>query len=534
MDVPGWRRVRGAAGDVPAVTDALPLPIGVTIGRKYKILRVLGRGGMGAVYLAENLDLGRRVAIKVLHARIGRDPAAVQRFRQEARASAAVGHPGVIDVLDLGETDAGEPFIVMERLEGETLAARLDRRGSLPVAEAVAVLVEALDAIAAAHGCGVIHRDLKPENLFLLWKPRWGVKVLDFGLSRMLEREDLRITASNTVMGSVLYMPPEQARDARAAGVPADLYALGAVLYHALGGRPPFVGDTYAEVLSRVLTDEPVAIDRLCPGLPAELAALVMALLVKEPTARPASAGEVRDALRALVPEAAPPAPPSPDAGSLDETLPPAAALDETLPPTAALDETLPPTAALDETLPSANIAPPVARAAPSPAAAPAALGPPAEDRPAVAAPVATAPGAAAAPAALGAIGRRRRLLAGGGLLTAAALVSWLWLWPSRAAVDRGSSAREAGAAAIDAPLRLTAPGLEDAAAASDRAVDAPLADARGVDAGASLGRDAGASPRRQDAGRVSPAEHPTDAASVGSLPDAYVPLEITPIPPAP
>ena len=321
------------------MTDAYSLPIGSTLAGKYKILRVLGAGGMGSVYLAENIAIGRQVAIKVLHAKLGEDPSVRTRFRQEARTSALIGHPGIVDVLDLGETERGEAFIVMERLDGQTLGARLKQRGRLSVEEAVAVITEALDAIGAAHAKGIIHRDLKPDNLFLVWTPKWCVKILDFGISKFLNSDDVRLTASNTLMGSVLYMPPEQARDARVAGPTADLYALGATLYHALGGTPPFLGENYTEVLSRVISDHPQPLDRLRNDLPATLVELVAKLLAKKPADRPQSAAEVKAALLATVERIVPPEPPKIAPDALLDTRP-AGSADAALAATGALGET--------------------------------------------------------------------------------------------------------------------------------------------------------------------------------------------------
>ncbi len=280
---------------------------------------------MGTVFLAENLDIGRPVALKVLHAGISRDPAMMARFRQEARASAAVDHPGVVSVLDLGQADDGSAFIVMERLEGETLGSRLEARGKLEPAEVLPVVIELLDAMAAAHHKGVIHRDLKPDNVFVTSRPRWGVKVLDFGISRVAT-EDLQLTASGTVMGTLLYMAPEQARDARAAGPAADLYAIGGILHHALVGRPPFTGGSYTEVLSALLTAPAAPIAGQVHGLPPALCTLVDRLLEKEPGDRPRSASYVRDALRAILAGEPVPAEATPSAVELDATMAPGAA----------------------------------------------------------------------------------------------------------------------------------------------------------------------------------------------------------------
>jgi serine/threonine-protein kinase len=347
------------------VTDDFTLELGSTLAGKYKILRVLGAGGMGAVYLAENTAIARQVAIKVLHARMGRDAATLKRFRQEARATATIGHPGVVDVLDMGETAAGEAFIVMEKLEGQTMGARLKQRHRLSVDETIAIVSEALAAIGAAHDKGIVHRDLKPDNLFLVWHPKWCVKILDFGISRVIDAEEIRLTASNTVMGSVLYMPPEQARDARVAGPPADLYALGAVMYHALTGRPPFGGESYSEVLSRVLTDAPEPITALRPELPTALAELVMALLAKAPTERPGPAREIRERLLAMVEHVEPPAEPAPPPDALGATFSPADAMaataDVSATPLGATAESSPPhVAALGATAAESAVARPV------------------------------------------------------------------------------------------------------------------------------------------------------------------------------
>jgi eukaryotic-like serine/threonine-protein kinase len=464
------------------VTDALTLGLGSTLAGKYKILRVLGAGGMGAVYLAENLAIGRQVAIKVLHARMGRDPATLQRFRQEARATATIGHPGVVDVLDMGETSAGEAFIVMEKLEGQTMGARLKQRHRLSVDETISIVSEALDAIAAAHDKGIVHRDLKPDNLFLVWHPKWSVKILDFGISRFIDSDEIRITASNTVMGSVLYMPPEQAKDARSAGPPADLYALGAVMYHALTGRPPFGGESYSEVLSRVLTDAPAPIDASRPELPPALAKLVMALLAKPPADRPGPARAIRDQLRGMVEHVEVPAEPPPPADALGATMQPGDALA------------------------------PTNDAAPLAATAEASLAPVA---PTAARPLGATTGVAAGEVSLEAAPRRRRS----------------WLVPI--------SALAVGALAVTAYVttrRTTPAAVVDASAPRTDATpsEAPPVDAPGfeifadapVDA-AQPRPDAARPQRRPDAGTAV-----IDAARPAVKPDAYEPLQLQNVPP--
>jgi len=324
---------------------------------KYRLERLLGHGGMGMVYAAENTDIGRKVALKVLHAALAKDPQLVARFRQEARASAAIGHPGIVDVLDFGTTPDGAAFIVMERLEGETLGARLDRDGFLPVGDAVVLMDQVLDALAAAHAKGIVHRDLKPDNVFLVERPARAVKLLDFGISKLVTTEDVRLTRTGLVMGTPLYMSPEQARGMKQLTPTSDVYSMGAVFHHLLGGQPPFTGDSYNEVLAKVLTYPVQPLGELRPGLPPALVELCETWLAKRAESRPASAREAREALRRAAAEAGlelggqlPPAPPvraasapRPQVDPLAETrvsrpdaAPPAATPPEVTPPAAA------------------------------------------------------------------------------------------------------------------------------------------------------------------------------------------------------
>jgi serine/threonine-protein kinase len=265
------------------------MEIGELLDGKYLIERILGKGGMGAVYLAENVQIGRKVAIKVLHADLAVDDQLVARFRMEARAAAAIGHPGIVDVLDMGRSDGAE-FIVMERLEGETLAQRIRARGALPAEEAIPIVIEALDALAAAHDKGIIHRDLKPDNLFLVERPARVVKILDFGISKFQDAGDMLLTTTGAVMGTPLYMSPEQARGAKDVTHLADLYAMGAILYEALSGRPPFTGSTYNEVIANVLMEPHPSLATTLPRMSADLSGVVDALLAKSPADRPQQA----------------------------------------------------------------------------------------------------------------------------------------------------------------------------------------------------------------------------------------------------
>lgn len=295
------------------MAEAPGLAVGALLDGKYRIERVLGRGGMGAVYLAENVVVGRKVAVKLLHHDLLDDPQTLVRFRLEARAAAAVGHPGIVDVFDLGSADDGSEYIVMEALEGETLGARIERRGRLPAEELLPIMCSVLDALAAAHDKGIVHRDLKPENVFLVSAPVPGTRILDFGISKFRDTEELRLTSTGAAMGTPLYMSPEQARGAREVGPATDLYAIGGILYKGLTGEPPIFGSSYSEVLSKLLMDPPRPILEVLPTLDPALGAVVDRLLAKKPGDRPESAVALRATLLSLSdsaatrPELAPP-----------------------------------------------------------------------------------------------------------------------------------------------------------------------------------------------------------------------------------
>jgi serine/threonine-protein kinase len=261
--------------------------VGTTLAGKYRIEKVLGQGGMGDVYLAENLQIGRKVAIKVLHADLAADEGALLRFRQEARASAAIRHPGIIDVLDMGQTEDGSQFIVEEFLEGEPLSSCFRLSGPMPPLRILPLICDVLDALAAAHDKGIVHRDLKPDNLFLVEQPVPGVKILDFGISKFQGADNLVATRTGAVMGTPLYMSPEQARGAKEITHLTDIYAMGAILYEGLTGRPPFVGETYNEIIANVLLEPHQPIAQIRTDLSPELCAVVDAMLAKDPAARP-------------------------------------------------------------------------------------------------------------------------------------------------------------------------------------------------------------------------------------------------------
>ncbi len=255
----------------------------------YRVLRVLGRGGMGAIYLATDEKLGREVALKVMLPEAAAVPTARERFLREARAAAGIEHDNVVAIHHVGE-ESGVPFIVMPLLKGETLADRLERDGHLTAAEATRVGREAALGLAAAHARGLVHRDVKPANIWL--EAGTGrVKVLDFGLARPDDSGRLHLTQSGTVMGTPAYMAPEQA-----AGDPvdhrADLFSLGCVLYEASTGRRAFAGTTVMAVLTKIATHTPPPAATLAE-VPLALSDLIARLLAKRPAGRPQTAAGV-------------------------------------------------------------------------------------------------------------------------------------------------------------------------------------------------------------------------------------------------
>ncbi|WP_428267401.1 protein kinase domain-containing protein [Haliangium sp.] len=283
--------------------------VGKVIGQ-YCIKAEIGRGGMGMVYLAEHQLLGSMVAIKLLLPNYCREPAMVTRFFNEARAAAAVKHPGTVDVYDYGTRPDGSAYIVMEYLEGETLSALLRRQRVLSVPLAVTVARQTAAALAAVHARGVIHRDLKPDNIFLVpdAESRSGVRVklLDFGIAK-LTGLDLDAgtggpsqTRTGMLLGTPMYMAPEQCRGAGRVDARADLYSLGCILFRMLCGQAPFSGDGSGDILAAHILLPPPPPRSLAPALPPTLEGLILALLEKQPERRPARAEDVVQALRAF------------------------------------------------------------------------------------------------------------------------------------------------------------------------------------------------------------------------------------------
>ena len=280
--------------------------IGQTVGN-YTVRALIGQGGMGSVYLAEHIAIGRQVAIKVLLPEMSNDPKLVARFFNEARAATAVRHPGIVEIFDSGMTPDGAAFIVMELLAGETLSARRRKTGRVDPRTAMAIVRQIASALAAAHDAGIVHRDLKPDNVFLVPDPEGDrVKVLDFGIAKLQNnQDDLSRTRTGAVMGTPTYMSPEQCRGGSHIDARADLYALGCVAYELLTGQTPFTATGAGDQIAHHLYFVPQTLRQLDSGLPESIDRLVMWLLQKEPAQRPVNARILIDAIDALGLEAA-------------------------------------------------------------------------------------------------------------------------------------------------------------------------------------------------------------------------------------
>ncbi|MBW2453311.1 MAG: serine/threonine protein kinase [Deltaproteobacteria bacterium] len=285
----------------------MTLDIGDVIDDKYEITGLLGEGGMGTVFLGLHRKIHRRVAIKVLKAGIAADENMVRRFEREAQAAGRIGSKHIVEVLDVGQIAAGERYMILEFLDGETLSTRIKRLQTMGPADIFPIVIQLLKGVASAHAAGIVHRDLKPANVFLVPLDDDGgdfVKVLDFGVSKFHFLEGDGVTTTGTIVGTPHYMAPEQTRDAASVDRRCDVYSVGAILYRALSGRTPFLAKTLHELVAKLIADEPARLATIVPGLDPTAAAIVHQALARAPEDRFQSAEHFIEALRAWLEDA--------------------------------------------------------------------------------------------------------------------------------------------------------------------------------------------------------------------------------------
>jgi serine/threonine-protein kinase len=265
--------------------DAL---VGTVLEGAYRITRLIGEGGMGAVYEAVQLRLAKRVAVKLMARHLAADQKALARFHREAEITSRLGHPHLVAVVDYGQAESGEPYLVMEYLEGEDLDHRLRRVGRLPIDTVVRIVKQVASALSAAHGQGIVHRDLKPGNIFLVQIPGEPdfVKVLDFGISKMMAART-RLTNASSAVGTPIYMSPEQATGlVEEVDHHVDQWALACIAWEMLLGHPPFVADDVTALLYQIIKMDPHPLSPRVPGLPPAAEGELRQALAKRPADR--------------------------------------------------------------------------------------------------------------------------------------------------------------------------------------------------------------------------------------------------------
>ena len=318
--------------NTPGLGVGEPSLAGRRIG-KYEVVRLVGRGGMGTVYEARSVAIGKRVAMKFISAGAARDPEGAARFQREAEAASAVESAHIVEIFDSGTSDEGQPYIVMELLRGEDLGHRIKRCGRLEIAEAVHVVAQLLRGLHRAHEAGIVHRDLKPDNVFLVdrdddlghegsaaARSTGFVKILDFGISKVRKTGTTPVdtlTSKGTVLGTPFYMAPEQAQALPDIDGRADLWSVGAILFECLTGRPPHSGATYEQVIVSICMNDAEDVRAYNPVVPEALASVLAQALARDREARFASARDFLEALKATSAElaGARASGPSPDSG---------------------------------------------------------------------------------------------------------------------------------------------------------------------------------------------------------------------------
>ena len=279
----------------------MQLTLGQIYADKYRIVRLLGEGAMGAVYEAENTRIRRRVAIKLLHPQLAQKADTLRRFEREAQAAGRIGSQHIVEVLDFGELADGAHFMVLEYLDGTTLDQRIRSRGRLTPEEATPIVCQLLEGLGAAHKAEIIHRDLKPANIYLC--PRSSgvdfVKILDFGVSKFnVLNDEMSMTSTGAVLGTPYYMSPEQAKGSRQIDPRSDLYAVGVILYECITGQVPFSAETFNELIFRIVLESPPPVESFVPNLDPAFTAIIHKAMAREPGARFQTAEEFQGILQ--------------------------------------------------------------------------------------------------------------------------------------------------------------------------------------------------------------------------------------------
>jgi serine/threonine-protein kinase len=294
---------RSEGGTEDAVETRDDELVGRAIG-KYTLSRVIGKGGMGVVYEAQNTSIGKRVAIKLVSEELAKNKDAVRRFQREAQAASAVESAHIVDIFDAGVADDGVPFLVMELLRGEDLGHRIRRLGRLEIPDALHVTVQILRGLSRAHAAGIVHRDLKPDNIFLVDRDDDDsfVKILDFGISKVARTGETPVqtlTKQGTVLGTPFYMSPEQAQGLPDTDGRADLWSVGAILYECLTGRAPHTGGSYEQVIVNICAKDAADVRTHNPGVPEPLAKVIAKALARDRDERFSTAREFLEAVAA-------------------------------------------------------------------------------------------------------------------------------------------------------------------------------------------------------------------------------------------
>jgi len=283
----------------------MSLEPGQTIEGKYRIKGLIGEGGMGAVYEGENVRIQRRVAIKVLHPSFTQNEDVMARFQREAQAAGRIGNDHILEVLDLGSLPDGSHFMVLEFLDGEPLSKRIQGAGRMQPREVAPLARQMLKGLGAAHAAGIVHRDLKPDNIFIL-KEKAGqpdyVKIIDFGISKfqpLAGGDGMRMTRTGAVMGTPYYMSPEQASGSREADARSDLYTAGVILYECVTGHVPFDGETFNQLMFKIVLSEPPPLMETVPDLDPAFASIILKAMARDVSQRFQTADEFAKAILA-------------------------------------------------------------------------------------------------------------------------------------------------------------------------------------------------------------------------------------------